>query len=105
MTEFVLKNNFFKFNSKTKQLVSGAAIITKFVPPYACLFMDKFKKSFLETQCNAQYGSGDTQMIFFFIWMHHDEENLTFVLKSLNEFYPCINFSMSPAKKVQHFLK
>ena len=53
MTEFVLKNNFFKFNSKTKQLVSGTAIITKFVPPYACLFMDRFKKSFLETQCNA----------------------------------------------------
>ena len=40
MAEFVLKNNFFEFNSKIKQQVSGTAIGTKFAPPYACLFMD-----------------------------------------------------------------
>ena len=48
--EFVLKNNFFEFDSKIKQQVSGTAIGTKFVPPSACLFMDKFETSFLETQ-------------------------------------------------------
>ena len=39
MAEFVLKNNFFEFNSKIKQQVLGTVIGTKFVPPYACLFM------------------------------------------------------------------
>ena len=50
MSEFVLKNNLFEFNSKIKQQVSGTAIGTKFAPPHACLFMDKFETSFLETQ-------------------------------------------------------
>ena len=33
--EFVLKNNYFEFNGKVKQQISGTAIGTKFVPPYA----------------------------------------------------------------------
>ena len=45
MARFVLRNNFFEFNSKIKQ-ISGTAIVTKFVPPYACIFMDNFKKDF-----------------------------------------------------------
>ena len=48
--EFALKNNFFEFNSKIKQQVSGTATGTKFTPPYACLFMNKFETIFLETQ-------------------------------------------------------
>ena len=48
--EFVLKNNFFEFNSKIKQQVSGTTMGTKFAPPYACLFIGKFETIFLETQ-------------------------------------------------------
>ena len=48
MAEFVLKNNY--FNSKIKQRVSGTATGTKFAPPYACLYTDKFEANFLETQ-------------------------------------------------------
>ena len=47
---FVLKNNFFEFDSKIKQQISGRAIGTKFAPPYACIFMDKFETDFLTTQ-------------------------------------------------------
>ena len=43
MAKFALKNNFFEFNSKIKQHVSGTVIGTKFAPPYACIFMDKFE--------------------------------------------------------------
>ena len=50
MAEFVFENNYFEFNSKIKQQVPGIATGTKFAPPYACLFMDKFEGSFLETQ-------------------------------------------------------
>ena len=50
MAKFVLKNNFFEFDSKIKQQISGTAIGTKFAPPYACIFMDKFEADFLTTQ-------------------------------------------------------
>ena len=43
MTEFVLKNNFFEFNSKIKQQDSGTATGLKFAPPYMFLFMDKLE--------------------------------------------------------------
>ena len=50
MTDFVLKNNYFEFNKQIKQKISGTAIGTKFVPPYACLFMDTIETTFLQTQ-------------------------------------------------------
>ena len=40
MAEFVLKNNYFEFNGKVKQDLSGTAIGTNFAPPCACIFMD-----------------------------------------------------------------
>ena len=49
MVEFALKNNFFEFDSKVKQQTSDTTIGTKFVPPYACIFMDKVEIDFLET--------------------------------------------------------
>ena len=50
MTEFVLNNNIFEFNSKADQQKSGTAIGTKFAPPYACIYMDEVERKFLETQ-------------------------------------------------------
>ena len=43
MAEFVLKNNYFEFNSAAYQQTSGTAIGTKFAPPYACIFMDQIE--------------------------------------------------------------
>ena len=50
MTEFVLKNNYFEFNGKVKNQISGTAIGTKSAPPYACIFMDQVETEFLKTQ-------------------------------------------------------
>ena len=50
MAEFVLKNNYFEFDSKIKKQISGTAIGTKFAPPYACIFMDKVEREFLEAE-------------------------------------------------------
>ena len=50
MAEFVLKNNYFEFNSKIKKQISGTAIGTKFAPAYACIFMDKVENDFLESE-------------------------------------------------------
>ena len=48
--EFVLHNNYFKFNGSIKQQLSVTAIGTKFAPPYVCIFMDKLETNFLKTQ-------------------------------------------------------
>ena len=50
MAEFVLKNNYFKFNGQGKQEISGTAIGTKFAPTYARVFIDDVENEFLETQ-------------------------------------------------------
>ena len=41
MAEFVLKSDYFEFNSKVKQQLSGTAIGAKFVPPYAYVFINQ----------------------------------------------------------------
>lgn len=41
MAEFVLKSDYFEFNSKVKQQLSGTAIGAKFVPPYTYIFINQ----------------------------------------------------------------
>ena len=41
MADFVLKYNFFELNGEVKRQKSGTAIVTKFAPAYACIFMDE----------------------------------------------------------------
>ena len=50
MEEFVLENNYFQFNDKVKQQISGTAIGTKFAPIYACVFMDQVETDFLRAE-------------------------------------------------------
>ena len=50
MDQIAHKNNYFKFDSLIKQQVSGAAIRSKFAPPYASIFMDRVKAEFLEKE-------------------------------------------------------
>ena len=50
MAEFVLKNNHFEFDSKVKKQISGTALGTKLAPSYACIFMDKMEREFLEAE-------------------------------------------------------
>ena len=103
MAEFVLKNNHFEFNSKIKQQVSGTSIVTKLSPPYACLFMDKFEASFLETQQFQPLVWFIYIDDIFFIWTH-GEEKLKIFLNSLNEFDTCINFTYESDKESIAFL-
>ena len=50
MTEFVLKNNYFEFNSTFKHQTLGTAVGIKFALPYACSFMDCIKREFLKSE-------------------------------------------------------
>ena len=50
MAGVFLKSNYFDFEGQIKQQISGTTIGTKFVPLYACLFMDKIETASLEIQ-------------------------------------------------------
>ena len=50
MAQFRLMNKMFEFNRKVKQQVSGTAIGTKISLPYAFIYMDELKVTFLNTQ-------------------------------------------------------
>ena len=103
MAEFVLKNNFFEFDSKVKQQVSGTAIGTKFAPPYACIFMDKVETDFLETQVVKPLVWLRYIDNIFFIW-NESEEKLDEFLENLNNFHPNLKFTSEKSKKSVNFL-
>ena len=103
MAEFVLKNNFFEFDSKVKQQVSGTAIGTKFAPPYACIFMDKVEIDFLETQVVKPLVWLRYIDDIFFIW-NESEEKLDEFLENLNNFHPNLKFTSEKSKKSVNFL-
>ena len=52
MTEFVLSNNFLKFNGDPFQQISGMTIGTNFALPYVCICMDQFEQNFPAMQIN-----------------------------------------------------
>ena len=63
MNNQMFTTKFFEFNSKIKQQIYDTGISTKFVPPYTCLFMDKFEASYLETQQYQPPDGSDSLMI------------------------------------------
>ena len=85
IAEFVLKNNYFEFDSKVKKQISGTVIGTKFTPLYAYIFMDKVEREFIEAEdlkpwvC-LRYTDG-----IFFIWTK-GENKLESFLQNLNTF-------------------
>ena len=68
MVDFVLKNNYFEFNGKVKQQLSGTAIGTKFASPYPCIRLwIKLKLNFSSHKYTSLwYGFGTQTMSFLF---------------------------------------
>ena len=50
MAEFVLKNNYFEFNSNVKHQMPERAIGTECAPPYACIYMDYMQNQFVKNE-------------------------------------------------------
>ena len=100
MAEFVLKKNYFEFNGKVKQQLSGTAIGTKFAPPYACIFMDPVETEFLESQVYKPFRYIDD---IFFIWCH-GQEKLRLFLEDLNKCHPNVKFTHETNKEDIAFL-
>ena len=95
--KFVLKNNYFEFNGKVKQQISGTAIGTKFAPPYACIFMDEVETSFLETQEIKPFVWFRYIDDVFFIWTH-GQEKLDSFLEELNRCNSSLKFTYESSK-------
>ena len=74
MAEFVLKNNFFEFDTNVYQLILGTAIGTKFAPPYACIFVDQLETKLLENQNLKPLVWFCYIDDIFFIWTHGEEK-------------------------------
>ena len=92
MADFVLKNNYFEFDSCIKQQISGTAIGTKFAPPYACIFMDKVESAFLESENTKPWVWMRYIDDIFFIWTESEDE-LDGFLQRLNAFHPNLKFT------------
>ena len=97
MTEFALKNNYFEFNGKVKQQISGTGIRTKCTPPYACIYMDEFENEFLSLR-------SDKPLVWlryiddvFFIWTHGEKELHRF-MEALNNHQSNIKFTYTFSK-------
>ena len=92
MAEFELNDNIFELNSKAYQLKPGTAIGTKFAPRYACIYMDKIKQKFVETQSKKPLIWLRYIDDIFFICAH-DEQELERFLKDLNNFTSNLSFT------------
>ena len=103
MTEFVLKNNFFEFETKIIQEFSGRGIGTKFAPPYACLFMDRKENDFLDSEIVKPWLWLRYIDDIFFIWTE-GEDKLEGFLNHVNNFYPNLKFMLEKSKSSFNFL-
>ena len=68
------------------------AIGTKFAPPYACIFMDKFETDLFKTQKLQPFVWLRNINDIFFIWTHGKEELENF-MKESNSFRHHIKFT------------
>ena len=74
MAEFILKNNFFEFETKIIQQISEATIETRFAPPYACLFMDRIDNAFFDSEIFKPWLGLRYIDVVFFIWIESEDK-------------------------------
>ena len=103
MAEFVLKNNYFEFNSSFKNQISGTAIGTKFASPYACIFMDYIEREFLKNEEIQPWIWFRYIDDIFFIWTASEKE-LDKFLNRLNTFHPNLRFTRERSRERLNFL-
>ena len=103
MAEFVLKNNYFEFNSNVKHQISGTAIGTKFAQPYACIYMDYMENQFLKNEQIQPWIWFRYVDDIFFIWTATGK-GLDDFLEQLNNFHPHLKFTNEHSKEQINFL-
>ena len=94
MTDFVLKNIFFKFNMEMKIQKSGTVIGTKFALP---IFMDPAETKCLTVQDLPPFLWLHLMDNIFFIWTHAEEKLVQF-LNKFNNFHLNLRFRYETLK-------
>ena len=103
MADFVMKNNFFQFNSKFKLQKSGTAIGNKLAPPYACIFIDEVETEFHESQELQPFLWLSYIDDIFFIWTNREDE-LTQFLNELDNFHSNLKYTSETSSSTVNFL-
>ena len=83
--------------------ISRTVIGTKFVPPYARIFMDLVEIEFRKTQKHKPLVWFRYIDYVFFIWTQ-GKERLGLFFENLNKFHHDIKFSHEPNRESIHFL-
>ena len=99
----MLKNNYFEFESKITQQISGTAIGTKFAPPYACLFMDRIENDFFDSEVVKPWLWLRYMDDMFFIWTE-GEDKPEGLLNRLDNFHPNLKLTHEKNKSSVSFL-
>ena len=103
MLEFVIQNNYSEFDVKVKQQLSDAAIGTKCIPPYACIFKDKAKTDFVESQKHKPMAWNRYIDDIYLIWTHGKDKLEQFV-KELNKTHSNLKFMNESSEEKISFL-
>ena len=103
MAKFVLQNNYFEFNGETKEQTSGDATGTKFVPPYACIFMDQVESKLMDNDIHQLLVWFRYIDDIFFIWTH-GQDKLQQFLVDFNKFHLTLKFTHESSRKNVNFL-
>ena len=103
MAAFVLKSNYFAFNSTVEHQTSGMTIGTKFAPLYACIFMDYIEREFLKSEKIQPWIWFRYIDDIFFIWTTSEKE-LDKFLNHLNSFHPNLRFTHERSRESLNFL-
>ena len=96
----VLTTNNFKFDNKDFLQVGGTAMGTKLAPSFAKLFMGYLKTIYIFVLPLLWKMFIDD---IFFIWIHGEDELLTFV-QHLNDCHQTIKFTLETSLKTVNFL-
>ena len=103
LAELVLKNNYFEHNDKMYNQLRGTAIGTKFAPPYAILFLERFEDRAIENYNLRPWVWWRYIDGCFLIW-EHGEEALKEFISYLNDIHPSIKFTFKYSRDSIEFL-
>ena len=95
-----MKNNFFEFETKIIQQISGTVIGTKFAPPYGCLFIDRVENDFLDSEIVKPWLWLRYIDDILFIWTEGEDK----LLNCLKNFHPNLKFTHEKSKSSVNFL-
>ena len=101
--EFVLKNNYFEFDSNVKHQISGTAIGTKLAPPYGCIYTGLLENQFLKNEQIQPWIWFKYIDDIFFIWTASEKELDAFV-ERLNNFHPNLKFTHERSREEINFI-